>query len=191
MSVEDLVIGEGLTAVTRLTAQNISQAIKNGKWFIHFYAPWSSLCKYTTLQLEVFASKHQEQINVARIDASQQSDKFIKRWNIKHVPTLYLIADNQLYNFGDTNLERTEENFISFCESPSVSPGMVPEDNLTEEIKDHLEKMVVDLIWLSKNPLIAWTIFLLWFFIGAIFSPVLLWSPQKPKPSPATPPPTQ
>lgn len=56
-------------------------------WFVEFYAPWCGHCKKLAPEWAKLATTLKGEINVAKIDASEQT-KYKDTYNVKGFPTL-------------------------------------------------------------------------------------------------------
>jgi protein disulfide-isomerase-like protein len=51
------------------------QKLKNGPWFIKFFAPWCGHCKAMNKTWDEFAEKMKGKVNVAKIDCDKPENK--------------------------------------------------------------------------------------------------------------------
>ena len=77
----------------KLTQMNTGAT--TGDWFIKFYAPWCGHCKRLAPTWEEVATELKGQVNVAKVDVTQNRD-LGKQYGIKGFPTLLLFRKVQI-----------------------------------------------------------------------------------------------
>ena len=77
--------------VTELTADNFDDSVKGNKAFVKFYAPWCGHCKKLAPTWEEVATRLVGEINVAKVDASQDRS-LATRFDIKGFPTVLFLS---------------------------------------------------------------------------------------------------
>eukprot|EP00929_Paragymnodinium_shiwhaense_P094709 TRINITY_DN5547_c0_g1_i1.p1 TRINITY_DN5547_c0_g1~~TRINITY_DN5547_c0_g1_i1.p1 ORF type:complete len:251 (+),score=83.08 TRINITY_DN5547_c0_g1_i1:83-835(+) len=101
------------TNVVKLTKFNFDSNVKNGAWFVKFYAPWCVHCqrmKPMWSKLADAASKKEWDVHIAEVDCTS-SKEVCERVGVKAFPLLALIKDGALkakYQ-GEPSLENFEQ----------------------------------------------------------------------------------
>lgn len=100
-------------SVIKLTKYNFDDNVKNGDWFIKFFAPWCTHCKRMKPVWDQLADRGSNQdwsVKIAEVDCTTSKD-VCDRAQIKAFPTLALISNGVLKAkyAGEATVEHFEE----------------------------------------------------------------------------------
>lgn len=112
-------------SVVRLTKYNFAENVKQGSWFVKFYAPWCVHCKKLAPIWEKLADQAEKKnwpVKIAEVDCTQSKD-ICESVRVKAFPTLGLITGGELKERYKG--EATIEQFESFLNDQQVmgTPG--------------------------------------------------------------------
>ncbi|RKP39369.1 thioredoxin-like protein, partial [Dimargaris cristalligena] len=88
-----------------LTEDNFESLIKDGPWFIKFYAPWCIHCQHLAPTWEALAKELAGDIHVGEVDC-MSFGSFCNNKGITGYPTLTFYLEGSSVNFsGDRTVE--------------------------------------------------------------------------------------
>ena len=115
-----------------------TNTVKGDKaWFIKFFAPWCGHCKRLAPTWSEFHSLHNDKINVARIDCTDQEARpLCEQFGIRGYPSLLLLDGDQVYKY------KKQRNLASLEEYAIKGDYKIQDDDEdTTEIPKRLEGM--------------------------------------------------
>ena len=95
-----------------------------GDWMIKFYAPWCGHCKKLAPIWEEVATRLVGEINVAKVDGSQDRS-LSTRFDIKGFPTVLFLRQGKVYKFRGP---RTADNLVEFAQGGYQNNEVESED---------------------------------------------------------------
>ncbi|CEP03203.1 Thioredoxin domain-containing protein [Plasmodiophora brassicae] len=90
-----------VVTLTESTFEKETQAATGsttGDWFVEFYAPWCGHCKSLAQTWEELATKLKDDVNVAKVDCTSNSN-LCQRFNVRGYPTVLLFSKGKQYKF--------------------------------------------------------------------------------------------
>lgn len=152
--------------VVSLTKYNFDDNVKQGAWFVKFYAPWCSHCKRLQPVWQKLADKAASQnwpVKVSEVDCTSHKD-ICEKFSIRGYPTLILISNNgrSKKKFSTDPSYTKLENFVmKELGLATSSSGAGSSDGVSVESKDdasggptHIQPSLVQTVaaLLSNNP---------------------------------------
>ena len=116
--------------VIELNAKNFEKETQansgatTGDWMIKFYAPWCGHCKKLAPTWEEVATRLVGEINVAKVDASQDRS-LATRFDIKGFPTVLFLRQGKVYKFRGP---RTADKLVEFAQGGYQNSEIESED---------------------------------------------------------------
>merc|ERR550514_935243 len=95
--------GKGPQNVVRLNRYNFEDNIKNGKWFVKFFAPWCTHCQKIAPiweKLADLAANKEWPAKVAEVDCTSNKD-ICEKYQVKGYPTLLWIEGTKRVRYTD------------------------------------------------------------------------------------------
>ena len=87
--------------------------LKNGVWFVKFFAPWCGHCKRLAPIWDEFADKYGDQVNVGLVDCDDKSASPVcAQFDVSGYPTLLFMKGRYVYKYKG---ERSAEAFAKFA----------------------------------------------------------------------------
>ncbi|KAJ1967830.1 hypothetical protein IWQ62_001609 [Dispira parvispora] len=94
-----------------LSPDNFASSIKNGPWFIKFYAPWCSHCQHLAPTWEAMAKSLQGKVNVGEVNCEEYMS-LCQDHDVAGFPTLQFYLEGAHTTFGG---ERTEKALVEYA----------------------------------------------------------------------------
>mmetsp|Transcript_33753 Transcript_33753/g.79901 ORF Transcript_33753/g.79901 Transcript_33753/m.79901 type:complete len:214 (+) Transcript_33753:25-666(+) len=99
--------------VVLLDADNFARLMKEGTWFVNFYAPWCGHCKRMAPIWEQLATKLKaSKVKVAKLDADENHE-IAEEYYVRAYPTFKIINGDAVVEFAGEN---SLEGFVKFVE---------------------------------------------------------------------------
>jgi len=170
------------SAVVTLVESNLTESVSQGTWFIDFYAPWCGHCKNLIPTWEEVAKElEKENIKTAKFDAIQANPLLMNRWGVKGFPTLILIRENNMYDYKESQLERSRANLVKFALEPNVNAQPVPAPiSFLDTVFFYIEAVINDVVFVITRKTVAVCVVALFaFLVGTLFALLVLF-PKNP-----------